>query len=102
VFYDIFRFVHLTELITPVSCEDAVSLAIAADQYIIDSLREYTISLIREKINPSNICQKCNLKIHLNTDQLEIMLQAEKTTDLVSRLLRNDQDRRTAKEVKVA
>jgi hypothetical protein len=50
-----FRFVHLTELITPVSCEEAVNLAIAADQFIIDSLREYSISLIREKINPSNI-----------------------------------------------
>jgi hypothetical protein len=49
------RFVHMTELITPVSCEEAVSLAIAADQFIIDSLGEYSISLIREKINPSNI-----------------------------------------------
>lgn len=65
-----FRFVHLTELITPVSCEDAVSLAIAADQLLIDSLRQYSISLIQEKINPSNIWPSLDRILAFNLDDV--------------------------------
>jgi len=50
-----FRFIHLTEFITPVSCEDAVNLVIAADQLLVDSLRQYCKLIIKEKVTEENV-----------------------------------------------
>lgn len=51
----IFRFAHVGQVISPCSCLEVAELAVAADQYLIYSLKPVCADLIRSKVTVENV-----------------------------------------------
>jgi hypothetical protein len=49
------RYVHLGKLVTPLSCEDLADLAVAADHFLVGTLKHYCSSELKKKMTTDDV-----------------------------------------------
>jgi len=60
------RYIHLGLLLTPVSCEDVGNLVVAADHFLIHSLKVYCIDLLKKNIAVESVWSVLNKVLKVN------------------------------------